>query len=151
MSKSTNNTFDLGKSNTIYNQVITVATIIIFSISLIIAACYELKNEDLIGFIVVISLFSIYILVQSLKLNRVRVSQEYFYIDSILRHKKIEAQKFEKIKIVSILPVTIKIYFKDGQRFLYSLKKPKSLNVMLLQNREIVEKNIIEEIHNIIN
>lgn len=151
MSNSANNPFDLGRSNVVYNQATTLVVITFFNFFMIKSSFTEFNNEDLLVFVLVISLFSIYIIFHSLKLNRVRISREYFHIDNILRHKKIETQKFEGIKIVSILPCIIKIIFKDGQNFLFSPKKAKSLKVMFLIDRETLKMEILKEIQNVIN
>lgn len=140
---------EIGNDRIKDNQIMLIILGVIFpSLMFLFYLIYKTQN-CLIIFIISILFFTI-ALVYNLRLYRVSVNKEYFYIENILRKFKIEKNEFITIKVECTFPYILSITFTGGRRYLFLLNSSDSFKAMFSFNKKKIETQIINKVDHII-
>ncbi len=141
---------ELGNDRIKYNQTMLIIMGILF-LSMMYWFYYIYKTQNCLIILILSLLFIMVALFSNLRLYRIRVDKEYFYIENIFRKLKIGKNEFITVKVVSIMPYTLAITFTGGRRYLFVLNSSDSFKAMVSFNKKKMGNQVINKIELIIN
>jgi hypothetical protein len=140
---------EIGNQNVKYNQILLIIIGVLFS-GIMFWSYIICRTENCLIIFILSLIFISVAFFYNLRLYRIRVDKDYFYIENIFRKLKLEKNEFISIKVISILPYILAITFNSERRYLFTLNSSDSIKAMVSFNKKKIEKKIIDKIEQIL-